>query len=288
MTPQILRMKPKPLVTIGMPVYNEAGFIRAALESLVNQDYHHRELIISDNASTDDTGEIARAFVARYPWMRYHRFAENRGPGDNFAFVRDQAQGDYFIWAAGHDSWSENYLSACICLLQSHPQAALAFGSTTWIDANGHPMTRETGWTDTRGMDNAARYFSVLWGNMNPILGVIRTDYLRDCPIINTVGSDLIILSYLALRGDFLHALDARWQRREFRQERRYADKLARYRTREFGLARGFFNRAFPLVRLPYELMRGVWRSSHPLTRRLSIAGLLIPTMFVRYLSGRQ
>jgi glycosyltransferase involved in cell wall biosynthesis len=281
-------MQTSPLITIGMPVYNEARFIRAALESLASQDHPHLDLIISDNASTDETADIAREFVNRYPWMRYHHFSENRGAGANFMYVRDQARGEYFIWAAGHDLWSANYLSACIRLLNAHPQAALAFGTTAWINAAGQPMARETGWTDTRGMDAIARYFSVLWGNMNPILGVIRTDYLKDCEIINTVGSDLIILSSLALRGDFLHAVDAHWQRREFRQEQCYANKLARYRSQEYGLARGVFNRFFPLARLPYELMRCLWQSPLPLTRRLSIAGLLAPTMFLRYLSGRQ
>ena len=45
----------KPLVSIGMPVYNGEKYIRQALDSLLAQDYANFELVISDNASTDGT-----------------------------------------------------------------------------------------------------------------------------------------------------------------------------------------------------------------------------------------
>jgi glycosyltransferase involved in cell wall biosynthesis len=48
----------KPLVNIGMPVYNGAEYLRPALDSLLAQDYENFELIISDNHSTDSTQEI--------------------------------------------------------------------------------------------------------------------------------------------------------------------------------------------------------------------------------------
>ncbi len=48
----------QPLVTIGMPVYNEERFLERALETLLSQDYENIRILISDNASTDETGEI--------------------------------------------------------------------------------------------------------------------------------------------------------------------------------------------------------------------------------------
>ena len=55
----------KPLVSIGMPIYNGADFLRCALESLLAQDYDNFELIISDNHSTDSTREICLDYLAR-------------------------------------------------------------------------------------------------------------------------------------------------------------------------------------------------------------------------------
>jgi len=59
-----------PLVSIGVAIYNEELFLRAALESLVSQDYSNIEIIISDNASTDSTGEICKYFQSQYPHIR--------------------------------------------------------------------------------------------------------------------------------------------------------------------------------------------------------------------------
>ncbi len=56
-------MKKHPLVSIGMPIFNEARFITRSLEALISQNYPCLELIISDNASTDGTSEIAHPFL---------------------------------------------------------------------------------------------------------------------------------------------------------------------------------------------------------------------------------
>ncbi len=276
-----------PLVSIGMPVFNEARFIRESLDALVKQDYGNIELIISDNASEDDTGRICNDYASRHDWIRYHRFDTNTGPASNFAYVLKHSHGKYFMWAAGHDLWSQNYVSECVKLLEPRDSAALAFGTSSWIDEHGETFNRESGWTDTRGMDITARYFTVLWGNMHPILGIMRREFLGKCSLINTVGSDLILLSQLVIQGDFLHAVNAHWSRREFRVEQKYSDKLDRYKSREYGLASSVFSKLFPLARLPVELIKGIWSAELPFTRKLAMLFLLLPTLPVKYLSGR-
>ncbi len=141
---------------------------------MVKQDYPHIELIISDNASTDATAQICREYAEIYPWIRYHEFKINEGLAKNSTYVLETATGKYFMWAAGHDLWSANYLSACVDMLESHPKAIIAYGSSQWIDDQGGDFGREYGWVDTRGMDVVARYFTILWSNMHPILGVIE------------------------------------------------------------------------------------------------------------------
>jgi glycosyltransferase involved in cell wall biosynthesis len=58
-------MSPTPLVSVGLFVYNGARFIEEALQSILNQTFTDFELIISDNASTDRTGEIAQSYALR-------------------------------------------------------------------------------------------------------------------------------------------------------------------------------------------------------------------------------
>lgn len=279
-------MDDSPLVSIGMPVYNEGRFIKESLDALVNQDYTNIELIISDNASDDDTGKICRQYTEQYDWIQYHRFNANTGSASNFNFVLEKASGKYFMWAAGHDLWSKNFISESVKLLESHQEAAVVVATTNWINEDGMPYARESGWTDTRGMDIIARYFTVLWGNMHPILGLIRRGYVIDSPPINVVGSDLILLSKLALKGDFLHATDANWSRREFRVEKSYTDKLERYKSREYGLATGRINKYFPLINLPVELIKGVLSAKMSWGTKFIIFFLLLPTLPARYFSG--
>lgn len=101
MIPRTLIMKP--VVTIGMPVYNGETFIREALDSLLAQTFTDFELIISDNASTDGTDASCRKYAERDSRIRYIRQAENRGAVANFQFVLDEAVGKYFMWAAADD-----------------------------------------------------------------------------------------------------------------------------------------------------------------------------------------
>src|SRR5215208_7074722 len=62
-----------PLVSIGMPLYNAARYLRLALEALLRQDYPHFELLIADNASTDETGDICREYATRDARIQYYR-----------------------------------------------------------------------------------------------------------------------------------------------------------------------------------------------------------------------
>lgn len=277
-----------PLVSIGIPVFNESRFLRQSLEALILQDYPAIELIISDNASTDETQKICLEYASKYDWISYYRFDKNQGPTKNFNYVLQTATGKFFMWAAGHDLWASNFLTACVEILESHPKAIIAYGSSQWIDENNENFGREYGWVDTRGMDVIARYFTIFWGNMHPILGVIRKEMLSEYTLTSTVGVDLIILSHLILKGDFIHAVETSWSRREFRTESSHKDKIKRYQSEDYGLATSVFDKIFPLVRLPLELSKAVIQSKQPLSVRLLILLLLLPSFPLRYISGKR
>ena len=61
----------KPRVSIGMPVFNSEKYLEAAIDSVLAQTYTNFELIISDNASTDQTPEICRAYATKDRRIRY-------------------------------------------------------------------------------------------------------------------------------------------------------------------------------------------------------------------------
>lgn len=107
----------KPAVSIGMPVYNGAQYIREALDSLLAQTFSDFELIISDNASSDATKAICEEYARRDSRIRYVRQSENKGAAANFRFVLDRAKADLFMWAAYDDLWAPNYLMDATTLL---------------------------------------------------------------------------------------------------------------------------------------------------------------------------
>lgn len=125
------------LVSIGMPVYNAASCIRESLESLLGQSYKNFELIISDNASTDNTEKICRSYAKKDKRIRYIRQKENIGAVNNFNFVLKEAQGKYFMWAADDDLWDRNYIKCIMCEYKKTSQKEnVGLIATRWIFTN--------------------------------------------------------------------------------------------------------------------------------------------------------
>ena len=279
----------KPLISIGVPIYNEDRFLREALTSLQEQTYTNFEIIISDNASTDGTENICREFAASDNRIAYHRMKHNQGSSKNFAHVLSLSKGKYFMWAAGHDLWSKNFVSECVALLELTPSAVVAFGSTQWVNEKSEFIDKFWGWTDTRGMNVIARFFSVFWGNMNPILGVMRYSAIQNCKGVgmNTAGADLIILSELALQGYFAHATETSWSRREFRHGEDFKGRMQRYGSQQFAITKSFLGKLFPLARLPLELIKLVFFAPISLIEKLGIFIILIPSLPIKYLTAR-
>lgn len=276
-----------PLVSIGLPVYNEEQYLRQTLDSLLCQDHLNIEIIISDNASDDMTEQICREYCQISNKIRYSRFAENMGQGANFKKVLHEARGEFFMWACGHDLWSTTFITKCLKMLQANPTAIVAVPASNWIDQHGLPLDKHSGFSDTSGMDIIARYFTLFWGNMHPAYGLMRTSIIQQWPIREIVGEDLIMLTFLAFHGDFVHASKAIWSRREFRFEKSYRARVTRYKRGPQKVAKTHFDRVFPFARLPYYLIMTALTAKSPLSVRCLIILLLIPSIFVRYLSGK-
>lgn len=124
-------------VTIGVPVYNGAATLRRALECLQNQTYRDIKVIISDNASTDESARIAQEFVDADPRFRLVRQQQNVGPVPNFFSLLEMADTDYFMWRAD-DDWSDaDYVEKLILLFERNLGTRLAAGQVVFVRPNG-------------------------------------------------------------------------------------------------------------------------------------------------------
>jgi glycosyltransferase involved in cell wall biosynthesis len=277
------------LVSIGLPVYNEARFLRESLDSLRAQIYENIEIVISDNASTDETESICREYVARDERIIYLRNESNLGAVANGGVVFREARGEYFMWGSGHDTWSRNYVESAVAALNGSAGAAVAVPSTVWIDERGALMSKESGYYDTRGLTPIGRFFAVFWGNMHPILGVMRLERVCRCmPSPEIVGADMLFLCKLALRWHFVGSPESVLGRREFRHEASYEEKLKRYGSSAYTLSRSQLGSICGPLLLPAYLCAAILRSPLPLVDRLCMLVGVLTCLPVRYLEGKR
>ena len=197
-----------PLVSIGLPVYNGERYLRDALPRLISQDYPNFELIVSDNASTDNTAEICKEYSAVESRIRYIRQETNLGAIRNFNKVFELSSGKYFMWAAYDDWWDSSYVSKCVARLEQHPEAIICGSYFRILDENGNEIKHRGQYFVEATSTGRASRISRLLRFSNPafsMYSLIRSEGLRDTPKLRGCwGGDLIMISELCLRGTII------------------------------------------------------------------------------------
>ena len=131
------------LVSIVCITYNQEDFIRETLDSFVSQvTTFPFEVLIHDDASTDNTVNIIRDYADRYPEVIKPVFEkENQYSKGTFEFVNElfvSAQGKYIAMCEGDDYWTDNYkLQKQVDFLEKHPEYNLCFHSVEVIYDDG-------------------------------------------------------------------------------------------------------------------------------------------------------
>jgi glycosyltransferase involved in cell wall biosynthesis len=193
-----------PLVSIGIPVYNGARFIRQALDHLLAQTYTHLELVICDNASTDDTGVICQEYAARDARVRYYRNPTNVGLINNFRLAVERSTGTYFAWAAADDRKPPTAVEACVRVLQAQPAAVMAHGIVLVQSPGRDDLVPFTNAVDLAMPDAATRIRAFTAGiTHNAIFyaGLYRLEALRQVRLSYGMGQDYLLCLQMCLLG---------------------------------------------------------------------------------------
>ena len=104
-------------LSICIPTYNRAAFLGEALDSVIRQATDEVEIVVSDNASTDNTEALVREYQARFPRIRYHKNPENLGADRNFLKVVELGEGEYCWLLGSDDALAEGAIAAMLPLL---------------------------------------------------------------------------------------------------------------------------------------------------------------------------
>jgi glycosyltransferase involved in cell wall biosynthesis len=247
-----------PTVTIGLPVYNGERFVAQAIESILGQTYEDFELLISDNASTDETLSICRSYASNDERIRLIENPDNLGAAPNFNLVVREAKGGFFKWAAHDDILGPRFLEASVESLRTDPATVLTFSRVRRIDDEGHDIGTlefDLDWRAARPSRRFGRQILVDHWCFH-VFGLIRTDQLRETRLIGSyVGSDRALLAHLALLGRF-HIVD---EELFFHREHKGRSTKAIPRLRE---RRGWFDTRYTgQTSMPYwQLLDDYWK----------------------------
>ena len=126
-----------PKTSVVIATYNNAEFLPEVLDSIFNQTYKDLEVIIVDDASTDNTPEVLKRYEGR---IITERFPENRGSAAGWNRAIELARGEYIVLASGDDAWLPERLEEQIRVLDTQPDIGLVYCRVVTIDEKGNPL----------------------------------------------------------------------------------------------------------------------------------------------------
>ena len=127
------------LVSIVLPVYNQADLLGDAIESALDQTYDRLELIVIDDGSEDGVGEVLRRYLGD-PRVRILSQANQKLPralSNGFAFAR----GEFWTWTSADNLMHPEQLERLVAFLREHPEAAMVYADYLAIDDRGEPLS---------------------------------------------------------------------------------------------------------------------------------------------------
>jgi len=129
-----------PLVSIVLPTHNGARYLAEAVASIQGQRYERWELVIVDDASTDDTPRVVASLVERDRRIRAVRNAVNRKISGSLNAGFAEAHGELLTWTSD-DNWHRpDAIAELVAYLDAHPDVDVAYADYTHVDEDGKPI----------------------------------------------------------------------------------------------------------------------------------------------------
>lgn len=196
----------QPLFTIAIPTRNRASLLRNAVASALAQTYRDTEILVSNNASTDDTSEVLKAF--NDPRVRELKSDTNIGLIANWNKCIEEARGKYIVIMSDDNSLAPGFLEKCAELLERDPTLPIVVGAFDVVMQIEHRtipacLSKRLGTGIWNGADILLEHFR---GNLSfgTLSAAIRADDFRKMggfPADLPGGGEDLILSRMLLMG---------------------------------------------------------------------------------------
>lgn len=197
----------KELLTIGIPTYNEEGYIRQTIESCINQAGC---VIVSDNASTDDTAKICQELSQKYPHLIYIRQEKNIGGSANFKVCLDAAKTKYFMWHGAHDYLDADYTKHMLHALENS-DAVGCWPASRFVNSDGYEIGVSDCWyADRLVSDVPAERVYALIAHLHDCIGLFGIYHTKLAQIAQhsghfIIGGDHVFMCEMAKLGRIIN-----------------------------------------------------------------------------------
>lgn len=256
-----------PSVVALVPAWRAAEFIRPTLDGLEAQTHPHFRVVISDDASPDDTAAICDAYAERDARFRVIRQGRNLGWIGNVNALLAHGDGDYLLFAFHDDVLAPAYVARCVAALEANPRAIIAFSDLTLVNQDGSSEERSYALLDgLAGRLERARTVAQLRGSWwIPNRGVFRASAARAIGglrrhLAGEFSADWPWLLHMSLLGEFVRIPQVLCTKVYTRQS----------------LSRGWAAGAGPTIAVALSALREVARAKAPGGEKLVIGGDLL------------
>ena len=127
----------KATLSVLLPNYNHGHYLSEAILGIATQSRPPDEFLILDDASTDNSIEIIRPLLARFPFLRLIRHDQNQGVIAASQRLFAEARCDYVFAAAADDIRLPGFFDRAMRMVEQYPQAGLVFGMLDMVDPEG-------------------------------------------------------------------------------------------------------------------------------------------------------
>ena len=127
----------KPLVSVIMLVYNNVQFLKAAIDSVLEQSYSNWELLINDDGSTDGAWELIQTLAELDSRIKPQQNAPKLGIPKNRKSAYDRSSGELVCHLDGDDALFPWSLETMVNHMEKDPDVAIAYSDFAWVDASG-------------------------------------------------------------------------------------------------------------------------------------------------------
>jgi glycosyltransferase involved in cell wall biosynthesis len=193
-----------------MPIYNGAVYVRETLDSWLAQTFDDFELIISDNASTDDTPQILKEYAAHDRRIRLLRRPETVLATENYNGLVPEASAPLFTWTACDDLREPRFLERLVAELDADPDAVTAWSYTRFFGSERREARHQRRFRTPPGSEPTplGRAIAVLRAREWTIAyGLMRTEAVRRTRLFGQgfgSGPEVGFLLELAIQGRLL------------------------------------------------------------------------------------